>query len=162
MVMSAFQQKKTLGASGAATEEGRRPTTVAAPEAASPELIPRARRRSFKAQDKLRVLAEVDAARGAPGGVGAVMRREGLYSSALSDWRRQRDAGAFEALSPVARGPKPAPANPLAAEHARLLSDNKRLTQRLARAEAIIDLQKKVSALLGLPIEGGEEPCGGS
>lgn len=65
-------------------------------------------------------------------------------------------------MSPVARGPKPAPANPLAAEHARLLSDNKRLTQRLARAEAIIDLQKKVSALLGLPIEGGEEPCGGS
>ena len=159
MVMSAFQQKKTLGASGAATEEGRRPTTVAAPEAASPELIPRARRRSFKAQDKLRVLAEVDAARGAPGGVGAVMRREGLYSSALSDWRRQRDAGAFGALSPVTRGPKPTLVNPLAAEHARLLSDNKRLTQRLARAEAIIDLQKKVSALLGLPIEGGEEPC---
>ena len=90
----------------------------------------------------MRILAEVDAARDAPGGIGAVMRREGLYSSALSDWRRQRDAGAFEALSPVARGPKIAPANPLAAEHARLLRENKRLTQRLERAEAIIDLQK--------------------
>ncbi len=55
-------------------------------------------------------------------------------------------------MSPVARGPKVAPPNPLAAEHARLLRDNKRLTQRLERAEAIIDLQKKVAALLGLPI----------
>ena len=159
MVMPIIRYEKTLAASGAATEEGRRPTTVAAPEAASPELSPRARRRSFKAADKLRILAEVDAARGTPGGVGAVMRREGLYSSALSDWRRQRAAGAFAALSPVARGPKPAPPHPLAAEHARLLGDNKRLTQRLARAEAIIDLQKKVSALLGLPIEGDQGPC---
>jgi transposase-like protein len=104
----------------------------------------------------LRILAEVDAARGTLGGVGAVMRREGLYSSALSDWRRQRDAGAFDALSPVARGPKVAPPNPLAAEHARLLRDNERLTQRLERAEAIIDLQKKVAALLGLPIASDE------
>ena len=82
----------------------------------------------------------------------AVMRREGLYSSALSDWRQQRDAGAFAGLKPVARGPKTAPPNPLAADHARLQRDNKRLTQRLERAEAIIDLQKKVAALLGLPI----------
>jgi len=89
------------------------------------------------------VLAEVDAARGAPCGVGAVTRREGLYSSKHSDWRRQRDAGAFGALSPVARGPKPTPVNPLAAEHARLLSDNKRLAHCLARAKAIIDLPKK-------------------
>ena len=131
-----------LAASGPATEEGRRPTIVAGPDAASPELLTLPRRRTFKARDKLRILVEVDAARGTPGGVGAVMRREGLYSSALSDWRRQRDAGAFEALSPVVRGPKVAPANPLAAEHARLLRDNKRLTQRLERAEAIIDLQK--------------------
>ena len=112
----------------------------------------RPRRRNFKARDKLRILAEVDAARGTPGGIGAVMRREGLYSSALSDWRQQRDAGAFAGLKPVARGPKTAPPNPLAADHARLQRDNKRLTQRLERAEAIIDLQKKVAALLGLPI----------
>ena len=141
MVMPVLPYEKTLAASGPAAEEGRRPTIIAGPDAASPELtLPR--RRTFKARDKLRILAEVDAARGTPGGVGAVMRREGLYSSALSDWRRQRDAGAFEALGPVARGPKVAPANPLAAEHARLLRDNKRLTQRLERAEAIIDLQK--------------------
>lgn len=84
---------------------------VAGPEAVSPELLTQPRRRTFTARDKLRILAEVDAARGTPGGIGAVMRREGLYSSALSDWRRQRDAGAFAALNPVARGPKTAPPN---------------------------------------------------
>lgn len=152
MVMPFINEENTSAATGPATEEGRRPTMVAGPAAASPELLTRPRRRNFKAPDKLRILAEVDAARSTPGGVGAVMRREGLYSSALSDWRRQRDAGAFAALRPAARGPKATPPNPLAAEHARLLRDNKRLTQRLERAEAIIDLQKKVAALLGLPI----------
>ena len=156
MVMRILNHEKTPAASDPATKEGRRPTIIAGPEAASPELLTRPHRRTFKARDKLRILAEVDAARGTPGGVGAVMRREGLYSSALSDWRRQRDAGAFEALRPVARGPKIAPPNPLATEHARLLRDNKRLTQRLERAEAIIDLQKKVAALLGLPIASDE------
>jgi transposase len=156
MVMRILNHEKPPATSGPATEDGRRPTIVAGPEAASPELLTRPRRRTFKARDKLRILAEIDAARGTPGGVGAVMRREGLYSSALSDWRRQRDAGAFQALMPVARGPKIAPPNPLATEHARLLRDNKRLTQRLERAEAIIDLQKKVAALLGLPIASDE------
>jgi len=154
--MRILNHEKALAASGSATEEGRRPTIVARPEAASPELLTRPRRRNFKARDKLRILAEVDAARGTLGGVGAVLRREGIYSSALSDWRRQRDAGAFAALNPIVRCPKIAPPNPLAAEHARLLRDNKCLTQRLERAEAIIDLQKKVAALLGLPIASNE------
>jgi transposase len=116
---------------------------VSAPAAASPELLDRPRRRTFTAQDKLRILGEVDRAAGTPGAIGAVMRREGLYSSALSDWRRQRDAGAYGALSPVKRGPKLTPPNPLATEHARLLRDNKRLTLRLERAEAVIDIQKR-------------------
>src|SRR5208283_4915617 len=77
-----------------------------------------------------------------PGAVGAIVRREGLYSSALSDWRRQRAAGAFEALSPAKRGPKTAEPNPLAAELARSRRENLRLKQRLERAEAIIELQK--------------------
>jgi len=131
---------------------------VSAPAAASPELLDRPRRRTFTAQDKLRILGEVDRAAGTPGAIGAIMRREGLYSSALTDWRRQRDAGAYGALSPVKRGPKLTPPNPLAAEHARLLRDNKRLTLRLERAEAVIDIQKKVALLLGLPIDGGETP----
>ena len=82
---------------------------------------------------------------------GAIVRREGLYSSALSDWRRQRAAGAFEALSPAKRGPKTVEPNPLAAELALARRDNLRLKQRLERAEAIIEIQKKVAVLLGLP-----------
>ena len=80
----------------------------------------------------------------------------GLYSSLLTDWRRQRDAGAYEALKVVKRGPKPAASNPLAVEHAQLLRENGRLTLRLQRAEAIIDIQKKVALLLGLSMPSDE------
>src|ERR1019366_2539107 len=110
---------------------------------------------------KLRILAYID--RATPtGGIGAILRREGLYSSTLSDWRRQRDAGAFGALTPARRGPKPAHGlasqtrgiaeiSPLTAEVARLQKDNARLTRRLTHAEAIIGFQKKeVAALLGI------------
>jgi transposase len=108
-------------------------------------------------QDKLRILAETDRA-GDTGGVGAILRREGLYSSSLTDWRRLRDAGAFAALAPVRRGPKAASANPLAAKIALLQQDNARLVLRLTQGEAIIDIQKKVAALLGIPLasRGGE------
>jgi transposase-like protein len=99
----------------------------------------------------LRILGEADRAAGVPGGIGAIVRREGLYSSALSDWRRQRAAGAFEALSPAKRGPKTVEPNPLAVELALARRDNLRLKQRLERAEAIIEIQKKVAVLLGLP-----------
>jgi transposase-like protein len=155
MVMPRTITDEPFGAGGAEDEEGRRPTLVSAPPAASPELLGRPRRRIFTAADKLRILREIDGA--GPGGSGAILRREGLYSSALTDWRRQRDAGAYEALKAVKRGPKPAPANPLAAEHAQLLRDNKRLTLQLRRAEAVIDIQKKVAFLLGLPIVSEEE-----
>ena len=100
MVMRVLNDDKALAAAGGAIEEGRRPTMVAAPAAASPELLTRPLRRTFTARDKLRILVEVDTARATPGGIGAVLRREGIYSSALSDWRRQRDAGAFAALVP--------------------------------------------------------------
>jgi hypothetical protein len=109
-------------------------------------------------QDKLRILADTDRA-AETGGIGAILRREGLYSSALTDWRRQRDAGAFSALAPGKRGPKTAEPNPLTAEMAVLQRDNARLTRRLAHAEAIIDIQKKVAALLGIPLApSGDEP----
>jgi len=136
---------------GAATNGGRRPTVVAAPASASPELSDRPRRRTFTAQDKLRILADTDRA-AKTGGIGAILRREGLYSSALTDWRRQRDAGAFGALVPGKRGPKTGDPNPLSTEVAILQRDNARLTLRLTRAEAIIDIQKKVAALLGIPL----------
>jgi transposase-like protein len=142
---------------GAASTGGRRPTVVAAAASASPELSDRPRRRSFTAQDKLRVLTEIDGAADT-GRIGAILRREGLYSSTLCDWRRQRDAGAFNALVPARRGPKVAEPNPLAAELARSHKSNADLSRRLARAEAIIDIQKKVAALLGIPLtpSGGE------
>jgi transposase-like protein len=114
-------------------------------------LADRPRRRTFTAQDKLRILADTDRA-AATGGIGAILRREGIYSSALTDWRRQRDAGAFGALAPAKRGPKIAEANPLTAEVALLQRDNARLTLRLARAEAVIGIQKKVAELLGIPL----------
>jgi transposase-like protein len=137
---------------GVGTNGGRRPTVVAAPASASPELSSgRPRRRRFTVEDKLRILTETDRA-SEIGGIGAILRREGLYSSALTDWRRQRDAGAYSALVPSKRGPKPADANPLAAELAVVRRDNARLTLRLARAETIIDIQKKVAALLGIPL----------
>ena len=92
-------------------EEGRKPKTIPASSAASPELSPRPRRRTFSAAAKLRILEETDRAADT-GGIAAILRREGLYSSALTDWRRQRDAGAFEALKPLRRGPKPVVPSP--------------------------------------------------
>jgi transposase len=139
-------------ASGDGADGGRRPTVVPAPDATSPELSARPHRRVFTVQDKLRILAETDRAT-QPGGTAAILRREGLYSSALTDWRRQRDAGALGALTPQKRGRKTASINPLATEMAALQRDNLRLTRRLARAEAVIDVQKKVATLLGIPLD---------
>jgi hypothetical protein len=79
MVMPPVTDGKTLAASGAKTEDGRRPTLVSAPDAASPELVLRPRRRSFTAKEKLRILGEADRAAGVPGGVGAIVRREGEH-----------------------------------------------------------------------------------
>ena len=137
-------------AEAAATNEGRRPT-VAAPAPASPELTARPHRRVFTAQDKLRILADTDRAADT-GGIAAILRREGLYSSTLTDWRRQRDAGAFGALTPARRGPKVAAPHPLAAEVALLQKENARLALRLKQAEAIVAVQKKVAELLGIPL----------
>ena len=129
-------------------------STVAEPSAASPELSDRPRRRTFTTAYKLGILRQVDEA--GPGGIGAILRREGLYSSLLTDWRRQRDAGACEALKAVKRGPKVAEPNPLAAEHAQLQRDYKSMTLRLQRAEAIVEIQKKVALLLGLSMPDDE------
>lgn len=138
------------GACGAGADGGRRPTVVPAPHAPSSELSDRPQRRRFTVADKLRVLAATDDAAGT-GEIGAILRREGLYSSTLTDWRRQREAGTLHALTPVKRGPKTMPVNPLAEKLADLERENARLTRQLARAEAIIDLQKKVASLLGDP-----------
>jgi transposase-like protein len=119
--------------------------------AAAAEMSDQPRRRTFTAQTKLRVLAEIDGATDV-GGIGAILRREGLYSSSLTDWRRQRDSGALGALTPAKRGPKPMARNPLALELAQAKRENARLGRRLEHAEAIIEIQKKVAALLGIPL----------
>jgi transposase-like protein len=117
------------------------------PTPPNPEVPEHARRRRFTADYKVRILAEADAC-SAPGQLGALLRREGLYSSHLVDWRRQRAAGTVAALTPRRRG-RPAGSAP-AAELTRLRQENEQLARRLAAAETIIEIQKKVSSLLGL------------
>lgn len=113
----------------------------------NPEVTPKAKRRTFSAEYKLRILDEASACR-TPGERGTLLRREGLYSSHLTNWRRELREGALAGLKPKKRGPK---SDPLAVENAQLRHEIARLQARLERAETIIDVQKKLSQLLGLP-----------
>ncbi len=105
----------------------------------------------------MRVLQEADSC-SEPGEIGALLRREGLYSSHLVVWRRQRAEGTLQGLRPRKRGRKAQPKNPLAKKVAELERENKRLERRLKQAEIIIDVQKKVSQILGGPLS--DEPKG--
>ena len=113
----------------------------------------RPKRRRFAAEYKLRIVREADAAAasGVEGAVGELLRREGLYSSHLAEWRRQRETGELAGLAPKKRGRK-VRKNVLADEVARLERENAKLKSELAKAETIIDVQKKVAALLGNPV----------
>lgn len=122
----------------------------------NPEVSTRPVRRRFTAAYKLSILQEADRCTQA-GQIGALLRREGLYSSHLVLWRRQRRQGMLAGLAPAKRGPKPEPRNPLADEVERLRRDNQRLTHRLKQAETIIEFQKKVSEILGIPLSQPEE-----
>jgi transposase len=115
--------------------------------APSPEVLERPVRRRFTVEYKARILAEADACT-EPGRLGELLRREGLYSSHLTTWRRQRDEGALAGLTPKRRGRKAKPKSPLADEVARLQRENQRLKEQLRQAELIIDVQKKVSEML--------------
>ena len=122
-----------------------------------PEVVPTAKRRRFTKLEKVRILKEADACT-EPGELGALLRREGIYSSYLSRWRRARDRGELQALSPKKRGPKSAADSGLTKELAKLRRENERLRGRLAQAEAIMEAQKKLSELLGLnPRETGND-----
>jgi len=122
-----------------------------------PEVVPTAKRRRFTTQDKVRILKEADACT-ERGELGALLRREGTYSSYLSRWRRARDRGELQALSLKKRGPKSAADSGLTKELAKLKRENERLRGRLAQAEAIMEAQKKLSELLGLsPRETGND-----
>jgi transposase-like protein len=124
-------------------------------EPADPEVAERAARRRFSAEYKLQVLRQAEACT-SPGDLGALLRREGLYSSHLTTWRRQREQGSLAALSPKKRGRPALPPSPLARRVAELERDNARLTQRLQQAETIIAVQKKLSEALGIPLTPGD------
>ena len=143
------------------TEGGRSPSGVPPTGAASAwrpppdsEVPEKPVRRKFTAEYKLKILAEADRCT-EYGQIGGLLRREGLYSSHLSEWRRKRQEGSLGALSPKKRGPE-AKKNPLAPEVARLQRENERLQRKLRQAETIIDVQKKVSGLLGIDLESPE------
>ncbi len=114
-----------------------------------PEVTPKAKRRIFSAAYKKKILAEADAAAGS-GSIGELLRREGIYSSTLTRWRRERDA-AVESAFTKKRGPEPKH-NPLTAENEKLRRRNQRLEDDLRKAEIIIEVQKKLSLLLGQPL----------
>jgi transposase len=142
----------------------RKPSLIVVPQPPSsrppdPEVVPKASRRTFSAAEKVRILNQADACT-QPGQIGALLRREGLYSSHLVKWRRLRAAGQLQALTPQPRGPKPTPPDPLTEELAQLRKENARLQARLAQAEIIIDVQKKVAQLLGetRPLPHPDEP----
>jgi transposase-like protein len=122
-----------------------------APPRPDPEVVADAKRRTFTAEYKLRILAEADAAAAQPGAIGALLRREGLYSSLLVTWRRERQTGILKGLTPHKRGPK-SKRNPQEEEMQKLRRENQRLTEELRKAAIVIDVQKKVGALLGWPL----------
>jgi len=124
--------------------------------APDPEVSQNAKRRRFSAEYKLSVLRQADAVGSQVGEVSALLRREGLYASHLNTWRRQRDAGSLQALKPKTRGRKPVQKNPLASEVARQQREIQRLQLRLKKAGIIIDVQKKVSEMLGITLDSPE------
>lgn len=114
---------------------------------ADPEVPEKASRRKFTAEYKLRILQEAETCREA-GQIGALLRREGLYSSHLTTWRQQADQGRLQALGPRKRGPKVQPPNPLAKRVATLEKETQHLRHQLKQAETIIEVQKKISEIL--------------
>ena len=120
------------------------------------EVLEKAARRRFSAEYKRKVIKEADACV-RPGELGALLRREGLYSSHLSTWRAARERGEIAGLAPKKRGPAPREKNPLALKVAVLERESRRWQARAERAEALVELQKKVSEILGMPFP---EPVG--
>ena len=160
--MTIHQQTKVpmqsaQGRSDPGASQGARRATGDAPGSAPPpirpgsdsEVVPRAHRRTFTNADKRRILQAADACT-KPGEVGALMRREGVYSSSLSTWRRQREAADMAALAPQKRGPKADPARVEAQLVAQLTRQRDHLRIELDKAQLVIEVQKKVTALLDL------------
>ena len=142
--------------------EGTRRATGVAPEAAGrngdapdPEVADKATRRRFTAAYKRRIVREADKCT-KPGEVGALLRREGGYSSSLSTWRRQHDAGELAGRG-AKRGPKAQPKDPRDKRIAQLEQETRRLERKLEQAETVIGIQKKVASLLGIPLKSPDD-----
>jgi len=129
-------------------------------ERPNPEVPAKAQRRRFSAQYKKKILEEADC-KGNPGAMGALLRREGLYSSHLTTWRKQREKEELDGLAPKKRGRKAKPVNPLTRKVRELESENRRLQKQLDKAETIISFQKKLSEMLGISLDQKEndETC---
>ena len=142
------------------TEGARRATGVTPimrePNTPDPEVPEKRPRRRFTAKYKLQILEEADTCT-KPGQLGDLLRREGLYSSNLTTWRRQRDEGQLQGLSPKKRGRKAKAVNPLVQRVAELERETQRLREKLRKAEIIIEVQKKVSEILGITQDQNEE-----
>lgn len=146
-----------LGVAG--MEGARRATGILATGAPSSpltvpesEVLEKPERRRFTAEYKARVMEEVSRCKPMSGELGALLRREGLHHSTLVRWRQERERGVLHGLTPKKRGRKGEPTNPLAHRMAELLKENERLQRRLKQAETIIEVQKKVSEILGIPL----------
>jgi transposase-like protein len=148
MTLTVLDRAPVAGDAGRVTGEQERP---------DPEVPERARRRTFTAQYKLEVLAAYDAA--GPGEKGAILRREGLYSSHIVDWRRSRDSGAL--AGPARPRGRPGP-DPRDAQIARLRKEKAQLEQELAKARFVVDVQSKLQALLETISEGADTGPGSS
>ena len=160
--MKVVEKKKLVDETAGETEGARRatgvfpggapaaePSTATAPET---EVVAKARRRRFTAEYKRRIVREADRCT-TPGAIGALLRREGLYSSHLTSWRAARDRGELEGLAPKKRGPKAAPPDPRDKQIAEQGREIANWRTRAERAEALVEVQKKVAALLGTPFD---------
>ena len=144
-----------IAVTGEAEAEGARRATGASvspvepgPRALDPEVPAKAQRRRFSVEYRLRIVKQADACK-KPGELGALLRREGLYSSLLTNWRRQREQGALVSLRARKRGPTPRRIDPRVKQ---LEAENARLQRKLQQADTIITVQKKVAEILGIPL----------
>ena len=147
--MNELKQEETMETSQGLAPSGAQP---------DPEVVATVRRRQFTSADKRRILEAADRCT-QPGEIGALLRKEGIYSSHLTTWRRQRAADERAALAPQQRGRKADPAQAEDRRVRQLTQANDRLRRQLAQANAIIDVQKKLCVLLGLPTDETPSEC---
>ena len=148
--MNAHQSASAMEESLQATRRATEDASSIAPPPPDPEVAATAKRRQFSTSERRRIVAAADRC-SKMGEIGALLRREGIYSSQLATWRKWREATEHAALAPQKRGRKADPAIAETRRVAELTKDNERLRRKLAQAHTIIDVQKKLCTLLGLP-----------